>query len=188
MHSPRWQPLITGLDLNFLARADLHWWALFLQHWNGISCMPGRAPDKHIFTNASGNWGCGAVWAKLWLQIQWPTSWLQENIAVKELVPIVAAAALWGPTWQGSSIMCHCDNTAVVSAIRAGRAKFTPVNWLLRCLFFFAAHYHFSILAQHIPGHENAIADAISRNYHFLSLHRLPQHPSQYLNSYNKYF
>ena len=102
--------------------------------------------------------------------MKWPLDWLSENIATKELVPIVAAAALWGPRWQCCSIRCHCDNIAVVSAINSGRAKFPPLNRLLRCLFFFAAQFNFNLSAEHIKGSENQPADAISRN-HTISNH-----------------
>ena len=54
------------------------------------------------------------------LQLKWPTEWLGENIAIKELVPTVAGVALWGVFWQGVAIACHCDNMAVVSAINSG--------------------------------------------------------------------
>ena len=80
-------------------------------------------------------------------------------------MPIVAAAATWGSQWQFQAIRCHCDNIAVVSAINSGRAKFPPVNRLLRCLFFFAAQFNFGLTAEHIKGSQNQPADAISRNY-----------------------
>ena len=44
----------------------------------------------------------GPVWDKEWFQVQWPPSWFGENITVKELDPVVAAAAIWGgPTEAG---------------------------------------------------------------------------------------
>ena len=165
------------LRLNHTARADLHWWALFAEHWNGISFMPGPPPDLHVFSDASGGWGCGGVWEKRWFQLQWPPSWLEENMAVKELVPIVAAAALWGPYWQGKVILCFCDNMAVVAAINAGRAKFPPINRLLRCLFFLTAYFHCSVSAAHIQGTSNTLADAISRNLLFTHSSQVSPNP-----------
>ena len=50
---------------------------------------------------------------------------------MKELVPIVMACALWGCKWQGSSILIHCDNEAVVSVV-CKRDKFDA---------FFAVHF-----------------------------------------------
>ncbi len=33
---------------------------------------------------------------------------------IKELLPIIVAATLWGQKWEGVSVLCHCDNQAVV--------------------------------------------------------------------------
>lgn len=38
-------------------------------------------------------------------------------IAVKELIPILAAA-MWGLCWKGSVITCYCDNVVAVSAVQ----------------------------------------------------------------------
>lgn len=166
------------IRLNSFARADIAWWAVFMESWNGISYLPGRPPLVHIYSDASGSWGAGTFWGCHWLQLQWPLSWLSENIATKELVPIVAAVAVWGRRWSGSPVCCHCDNMAVVAAINAGRARYPPVNRLLRCLFFFTAHYKLSLSAVHIPGAANVIADAISRNYPLSPFPQLTSHPA----------
>ena len=152
------------LRLNAEARADLLWWDMFINQWNGVSTLPQPAPSHHVYTDASGSWGCGAVWSSKWLQLSWPEEWASENIAVKELVPFVAAAAMWGTDWKGCTIQFHCDNMAIVRALSAGRAKFPPINRLLRCLSFFSAHFNFRISAVHIRGYLNDVADAISRN------------------------
>ena len=70
--------------------------------------LPRRSPD------ALWSWGCGAFirGSAEWLQLLWPASWLEIPIAAKELVPIVASLAVWGPVaqckatviiWQGSA-------------------------------------------------------------------------------------
>ena len=125
------------IRLNSFAKADITWWATFMESWNGISYLPGKLSLIHMFSDASGSWGAGAVWGCHWLQLKWPSQWLSENIATKELVPIVAAIATWGQRWSGSPVCCHCDDMAIVTAINAGRARYPPpVNRLLRCLFF----------------------------------------------------
>ena len=53
-------------------------------------------PSVTVQSDASGGWGCGAVWGKLWLQVQWPSSWADVSIALKELAPIVFAALVFG--------------------------------------------------------------------------------------------
>ena len=165
------------IRLNAAARSDIAWWISFMKSWNGVSFLPGKPLSIHIFSDASGSWGAGAVWGCHWLQMRWPAHWLGENITTKELVPIVAAVAAWGRRWRGSSICCHCYNMAVVAAINTGRARFPPVNRLLRTLFFFSAMYKLNIFAAHIPGVANVLADAISRNYSLLPFPQLSRHP-----------
>ena len=50
--------------LNAEFQLDIHWWHLFLEKWNGISCICTHVPSKEdviVATDASGSWGCGAV-------------------------------------------------------------------------------------------------------------------------------
>ena len=75
------------LRLNTSFRADLAWWALFLQQWNGISMMSAvgtHVPAHTLVSDAS-------VWAftdSAWFQVQWQTSSADYPIATKELTPI----------------------------------------------------------------------------------------------------
>ena len=82
----------------------------------------------------------------------------------KELVPIVLACAEWGPQLKRKVVLFECDNMAVVSAVAKGTAKPDLVMYLLRCLWFFTAHYDMLIRIQHIPGSSNLAADHLSRN------------------------
>ncbi len=52
------------------------------------------APDITMFSDASGGWGCGAIWDGHWLQWEWEGTWMEQQIAIKELVPIVIACAV----------------------------------------------------------------------------------------------
>ena len=77
----------TRLSAEF--RSDLMWWHAFVQTWNGLSILNHAAyAESAIYTNASGNWGCGAICGNQWLQWQWPDEWKQAGIMCKELVPI----------------------------------------------------------------------------------------------------
>ena len=44
--------------------------------WNGSSFFPRSSPQIHVYSDASGSYGCGAfqVGGK-WCQLQWPQSW-----------------------------------------------------------------------------------------------------------------
>ncbi len=157
------------VHLNSEFRADLLWWTTFLQYWNGRSFMDIHdtdwKTDVSIFTDASGSWGCGASWDNRWIQCAWNTAWRDENIAVKELLPIVLAVAIWGQEWCHKRLLIRCDNMAVVQVINAQNCRDHSLLHLLRCLHFYTALYDIRLKALHIEGSQNVIADAISRGH-----------------------
>ena len=111
------------IHLNNGMRSDLAWWDLFLDSWNGMSMLRSQrmaTPDHEVFSHASGSYGCGAVWAGQWLQVEWPSCFRETPIAPKELVPIVMACILWGRHWQGKVVHVHSDNEAVVAVVNSG--------------------------------------------------------------------
>ena len=108
------------IRLNQDFRSDLLWWHLFLDTWNGVSCLQSHIkspPNITLYTDASGNWGCGAIEPPFWFQYQWPESWFDHSIATKELLPIVMAIAIWGRRWSKKHVSCRCDNMAVVNIL-----------------------------------------------------------------------
>lgn len=153
--------------LNAAFRSDLRWWQLFLENWNGVSMLENlsaREPDQHVFSDAAGSFGCGAIWGVSWFQFQWPEAYGHHSIAVKELLPIVMACAVWGKQWRKQAVLAHCDNKAVVDVINAGCCRDSHLMHLLRSLFFITAHYEIAIRAVHLAGRDNSEADAISRD------------------------
>ena len=157
-------------------RSDLHWWASFLPLWNGRSILPASEPGHVLTTDASGRWGYGAVTEQgEYFQLKWPDSWAEVNIAVKELVPVVIAVAMWGQQWAERTVLVRCDNMAVVHALATGTARDCRLMHKLRCLHFFSAQHQIHIQAEHLAGSLNSAADALSRNNMSLFLHCTPQ-------------
>ena len=85
---------------------------------------------------------------------------------IKELVPVVITAAIWGRYQSCGLVQFHIDNVSVVHVLTKGSSKEPSglVMHLLRCLSFFSAYYQFSYEAIHISGACNTLADDISRN------------------------
>ena len=148
--------------------SDLAWWHCFLDYWNGRGMMQSVSanwsPNCCFFTDASGGWGCGACWENLWIQCQWNGAWNDKSIAAKELLPILLAAATWGPYWQGNQVLVQSDNMSVVNVITANTSRDKTIMHLLRGLHFICAFYNVNLRAMHIPGAKNVSADAISRD------------------------
>jgi len=156
-------------------RSDLLWWLTFMEEWNSVALLKTGAgvPSYHIWSDASGRIGCGAVEpaSQKWFQLRWgqhdcpgSAGASEESITLKELLPIVIACAVWGASWMGSAIMVYCDNTRAVAAVNSSHSHVPNIMHLLRCLFFIRAHFDLSVRAEHVPGVQNTWADAISRD------------------------
>ena len=165
------------VHLDAEAKADLLWWTHFLQHWNGTTFfMQPAIPTEHIFTDASGSIGAGGFWQpQRCFQLKWPGSWNETDIVVKELVPVVIAAALWGRRWYRAHVCFHIDNEAVVRIIQRQSGRSSIIQHLLRCFYFYSALFQFSYSAEHIRGELNTAADALSRDRFTLFLSLYPQ-------------
>ena len=75
-------------------RADLAWWKCFLQGWNGSSFFPLLSPSHHVYSDALGMYGCGAVVVSVgYFQIEWSNGWEGVDIPVKEFVAVVVAGS-----------------------------------------------------------------------------------------------
>ena len=173
-------------------RSDLLWWSTFLDSWNGVSMLhPIHGQyTHHVWSDASGSFGCGAVSPSLgrWLQLQWQKSSgagtidLQgESITLKELVPIVLACSVWGADWQNTTVTVHCDNIGTVAIVNSGYSRVPEIMHLLRCLFFIRARFHITLWAVHVPGVQNTWADSISRDKACSFLSKVP--PGSYVRS-----
>ncbi len=112
--------------LNLSARSDIRWWSVYARQWNGISMMAHMekgAPQQFVISDASGSWGCVAYHNQFWFQLQWPVVMEDCHISIKEMIPIVIAATLWGNRWSGQSVRFRSDNSAVVAVVNSGSSK-----------------------------------------------------------------
>ena len=153
------------IRLNSAARADIVWWHLFATNWNGISMLWDssiRSPEYNLFSDASGSWGCGAYWDFQWFHLKWPDHLQSLPIAIKELTPVVIAAAIFGCQWRGQLIQFSIDNMAVVHILNSTYSKDDHIMHLIRILVFLAAHFDFWFIAKHIEGKANHLADDLS--------------------------
>ena len=165
--------------LNLATRSDLHWWKLFLSHWNGVGLISSLAktpPEVTVTSDASGLWGCGAICntSHQWFSVEWGECWRHIHITIKELLPIIVASAVWGKEWRGKEVLFRCDYAAVVAIVNSGRSKHPLTMHYTRLLYLLGAVFNFSFKSVHIAGRDNVAADAISCNNSSLFLQITP--------------
>jgi hypothetical protein len=164
------------IRLNKEFRSDLAWWRLFAAAWNGVSFLPPprHLPTVEITSDASGSWGCGAWHKHHWFQLQWDQRSQAFTIMVKELLPIILACAVWGPSWSGHRVLCHCDNQAVVACLRSRTSRDQHCMHMLRTLAFIEARLSFSLQPRYINTRANHLADDLSRDNLLAFLSKVP--------------
>ena len=140
----------------------------FLRQMIDLLRLPGATKGHHHIRLNRGfradlRWWC--TFAESW------------NISFKELFAGLLACAAWGVRWRGLLVQWRCDNQAAVCTVRSRTCRDQGMMHLIRCLFFFEARFGFELLATHLPGRENILADDLSRNRlsNFLSKAQSPE-------------
>lgn len=149
------------------SKEDLRIWLQFLFTHNGkclfLDQQPIFSPDINLYTDASGSVGYGAICGSEWFQGEWSEWWQGQNITLLELYPIVVAIEAWGPKLENKQLVLHTDNIAIVAVLQKQTSKEPLVMTLVRKLVLLCLKYNLVVSAQHVPGENNSIADALSR-------------------------
>ena len=94
-------------------KKDLQAWSLFPANFNGtwmwLEEQWTHSPNLHLFTDASGSIGFGAVFGNDWFAGLWPEPWKNYNIVTLELFPIVLAMEMFGHSVSTKRIVFHTD-------------------------------------------------------------------------------
>ena len=141
-----------NVRLNLSVWVNLTWWDVLLHNWNGVSLFPPWTPSVHLFFDASGSFGSGASDPSgTCFSVRWQ-HWFENNIAAKELVPLVLGARLWGAEWRGCHVLFHVHIVVMVASVRRLNVTDHLLCQFLCCLQFFSAHFGFTFTTTHIPG------------------------------------
>ena len=156
------------VTLNKQDKEDLQMWKQFLSHHNGIYLYKEElflSPQMlHLYTDACGSLGMGAVLGTHWLYAQWPSQWYHDqNIVFLEFLPIIFAIKTWGTALKNKVVLLHLDNEALVYVINKQSSKETLVRMLLRNMVMCLLKFNIVLKATHIPGINNILADSLSR-------------------------
>ena len=147
------------------AKQDLDTWFHFLEHYNGKTIIhkPSRADSQsvHLYTDASKT-AFGGTYGTHWMQGCWPDDWKSQDITVLELYPIYVVVNTFKHKLTNSHIIFHCDNSAIVAIINKQTSKHKTIMSIIRPLVLTLLLY-ITFRAEHIPGVNNILCDAISR-------------------------
>ena len=160
--------------------ADLAWWGKFAGWFNGSAkIIKKNQKVSLVYSDASGS-GFGAFCGADWLCGAWgedielpgdmhehcrpkPVVTIPDNINVRELYPLWESALRWGKGWRDCKVNCFTDNTQVVAAINKGRSINDSSMEILRLIFWESVVHNFHLVAHHVAGDDNVLADALSR-------------------------
>ena len=130
-----------------------------------MALFPSMAqPAFTVTSDASGSWGCGTWSGPRWFQFKWPPEAQAHHISFKELFAGLLSCAIWGRLWRECRVQWLYDNQAAIYAVRGRSCRDQKMMHLVRCLFFLEAWFEFELVAAHLPGRDNLLADDLSRN------------------------
>ena len=92
-----------------------------------------------------------------------PVGYNQFTIVHLEMVNILVALKLFGQTWRGNRVLIKCDNEAVVSVLRSGRARDPFLGACARNIWYLAAVIDVEMQYVLVLGKNNRKADLLSR-------------------------
>ena len=94
------------------------------------------------------------------MAVSWPIKGVSHCAKGTASYPLCLSGM--GRRWPGCRIECYRDNMAVVAVINSGWSRDKMLMYVLRCMFFVAAHLDIQIHVSHVPGVENVAADTLS--------------------------
>ena len=119
--------------------------------------------QTHLFTDASES-GWGAHLDKHQVSGSWSTREATLHINHLEMLAVLYALRAFLVQLKGLTVQLMSDNASVVSYIRKqGGTVSVPLYLLTREVLILARDAQITLLAKHIPGERNALADLLSR-------------------------
>ena len=159
---------------------DLEWWSKKAPLWNGRAVMQRNTPDKIIYTDASNTGYAGVLDTGRGLQVVTRGFWSsreveQLSINARELLAIsrTILGLLKHRHWKNKTVLVYTDSLVCVWCINKQTSKGTNIFHELQRLLFKCRASKIHLVATHIPGKDNVVADFESRRFYDCSDWRL---------------
>ena len=116
-----------------------------------------------LYTDASGRHGWGATLGDLFIQGRWSKLESREGINWKELWVLSKALETWYRHVAQKLVLARMDNSTAVSYANYGAGRIATLTALARRIKDQEVSLGCTIVALHIAGSDNTVADALSR-------------------------
>ena len=136
--------------LSIANKSNLRWWVHFVPHYNGVSLIKSDPwINDPLFLSTDG---CSTR-ARGYFHSTFPDHILQRHshdINVLELLTVMVALKLWGPSLSDQCFVIHCDNNNSILTLSSGWSRSHGMQICLREIWFISAQCDFELIADHI--------------------------------------
>ena len=161
-----WKPSSRELEQNVVINDDLR---RHLTWWQKVQNLSQGAPLGHpkpdiVLTTDSSSYGWGGHVQNRYVQGTWKGPELQWHINMQELVAVLRSCIRFENVLKNKCVLVQSDNTTVVSYInRMGGTKSPSLCMKVWQLWQWAIKANVWLIAVHLPGEVNCLADKLSR-------------------------
>ena len=149
------------LVLNANARNDLLWWYNSLERWNGKVILPSEI-DGQLVTDAS-QIGWGGHYSKEIAQGFWDIEMSQKHSNIRELMAVLLSIRAFRSHIENKTIQILSDNVTTVAYINHMGGPMEELTDIAKLIWAEAVQYNITIVARHLSGKLNTLADGLSR-------------------------
>lgn len=158
-------------------KANIAWWLDFLPIFNGTSFIKPLhwEFDNLQFTIDASLHAGGVTCFNECFTCEFPEDIIRsaQHITALELYTIVVAVKCSASKLHHCKFIVSCNNEAAVTVANSGKSKDPFMKHCLHELWFTAAVYDYELIACHIPGVHNVLADTLSRWHAASSYHEI---------------
>ena len=153
-------------------KLDLNTWLTFLNHPSVFSrkfidFTPRLATDISFYTDASKTIGFGGYCGSDWTCAKWNADFIKmqdPSISYLELYAVTVGIISWAHRFRDMCIVLFCDNQGAVDMINNASSKCKQCMKLIRIITLYSLIHNVKIIARHVIGINNELADFLSRD------------------------
>ena len=158
---------VAQVPLDLSSNQSLVWWTTPGNLRQGI-CLGAQRISHFLFTDSS-NMGWGAHVANLTASGQWSAEQRQLHINVLELLAVWLGLQAFVSHLSHSNVAIMCDNMAAIAYVKnQGGTHSETMCTLTSQICLWAELHKINMVARHVPGHLNVLADSLSRKNQIL--------------------